>query len=375
MLRNMLHLMPQHKPPFAAFLFLLMLLGCAHAPAAPPALDAAIDAEARAKAFSGTLLVAQSGRLLHRNSFGLAERAFSVPADDETRYRIASITKLFTSVLVLKLVEEGRLDLDSPIRTWLPDYPGEGADRITLPHLLNHTSGLAQYDRVTSLDQALIEGVEPYQRPQTAAQLLQRCCAGPLAHAPGTAFDYNNADYILLGRIIERVTGMSYERALEQRILRPLGLADTGIAHQDAIIARLAPTYFGRDAQTPLMNDLPMYYQNSDAAGGMYSTAADLLTFAEALYGGRLIRPASLERMLVPGRDDYGFGLWSYSFERGGRRHRVAKRPGSIMGANAVLYRLLDEEVTIVLLANTNRTDLDRFAQWIAERVLEAQAR
>ena len=102
----------------------------------------------------------------------------------------------------------------------------------------------------------------------------------------------------------------------------------------------------------------------------MYSTAGDLARFADALFGGRLLRPDMLDRMLAPGLDDYGYGLWSYSFTRGGRSWRVAKRPGRIMGANAVLYRLLDTDANIILLANTNRADLDVFAQRIADALV-----
>ena len=242
--------------------------------------------------FSGTILVARHGHVLYRKSHGLAERAFAVPATDDTRYRIASITKLFTSVIILQLAQTGRLDLQAPIRTYLPDYPGGGGDRVTLHQLLNHTSGLAQYDRITSLDQALVEGVEQYQRPQTAAQLLTRCCSGPLVREPGTAFDYNNADYILLGRIIERVTGIPYAEVLRIRLLSPLGLKQRH-GRSGEIVPRLAPTYYWREDQRVLMNDLPVYFQNWDAAGGMYSTVDDLLAFAEALYGGRLLLPGA----------------------------------------------------------------------------------
>jgi CubicO group peptidase (beta-lactamase class C family) len=157
------------------------------------------------------------------------------------------------------------------------------------------------------------------------------------------------------------------------RILAPLGLENSGMADQAMIVPRLALTYYWREDQRILMNDLPVYFQNLDAAGGMYSTVDDLHAFAEALYGGQLLLPGSLELLLTPGLDDYGYGLWSYDFERGGHRHRVAKRPGSSMGANAVLYRLLDEQATVVILANTNRTDLDAFAQRIGEWVLDSE--
>lgn len=347
---------------------MLLLGGCAHVPAREAGNFAAgIADHARAHEFSGTVMVQHHGRNAFARSYGMADRAFEVPADNATRYRIASITKLFTAVMILQLHDEGRIDLNAPIRTYIENYPGQGGDRVTVHQLLNHTSGIAQFDRVASLEQALVEGIEQYQRPQTPAQLLDRCCSGALVREPGAAFDYNNADYIVLGQIIERVTGSSYEEALGARILRPLGLQNTGVARQEAIIPRLAPTYYWREDRQAWMNDLPGYFQNWGPAGAMYSTASDLIAFADALYGGRLLRPETLARMLTPGLDDYGYGLWSYSFERGGRRHRVAKRPGRIMGANAVLYRLLDDDATIVILANTNRADLDIFAQHIAD--------
>ena len=333
----------------------------------PPALGEAIGAFARAHRFSGTILVRARGRTLYSRSFGLADRAFAAPATAATRYRIASITKLFTSVLILQLAQEGRLDLDSPLSAVLPDYAGGGADRVTIHQLLNHTSGIAQWDTVASYQEAFAGGIERYQRPLTPQELLRRCCGGPLAREPGVRFDYNNADYFVLGRIIERLTGKSYEEVLAERILRPLGMTESGMLHWDSIVPRLAPTYFYRDDTRTLVTDMPVYYENWYAAAGMYATARDLATFADALYGGRLLRPPMMQRLLTPGLDDYGYGLWSYAVTRGGRRHPVAKRPGSVMGANAVLYRLLDEQATVVILANTNRADLDVFAQRIGD--------
>lgn len=356
---------------FKSIAISLALIGSPPALAATrPSLVASISALAEQQQFSGTILVRQHGRTRYSRSFGLADRAFAVPATGATRYRVASVTKLFTAVLILQLAGEGRLNLDAPLRAALPDYPGQGADRITVHQLLNHTSGIAQWDRIGSYQEAFANGIAQYQAPLDAAALLRRCCAGPLERSPGTAFAYNNADYLVLGRIIERLTGQSYEQALAARILRPLGLADTGMLHWDRIVPRLAATYFWRDDQNRLVPDMPVYWENWDAAGGLYSTADDLARFADALYGGRLVRPDLLVRLLRPGRDDYGYGLWSYSVQRNGRRWQVAKRPGSIMGANAMLYRLRDDGTTIVLLANTNRADLDVFAQRIADRLI-----
>src|SRR4051812_9283014 len=371
-LRSMSH-MPIFYKLIAVILAVPPLLAASPTPApAPDAnLESFIDHFAREHEFAGTILVQENANPKYARSFGLADRAFNVPADSTTRYRIASITKLFTSVLILQLRDEGKLDLNGSIKKYLPDYSAEGGDEITIHHLLNHTSGLPQYDNVSSYQEAFDNGVEQYQKPIRSEELLKRCCSGKLSDKPGSKFNYNNADYFVLGRIIEQLDGKSYEKALADRLLRPLGLKDTGMLHWDAIVDRLAPTYFFRDDTKTLVNDMPVYYENWYAAAGMYSTVTDLLTFADALYGGRLVRPESLEKLLAPGLDEYGYGLWSYSFTREGKKYKVAKRPGSVMGANTVLYRLLDRNSTIIILANTNRTDLDVFAQKIADVVVK----
>ena len=326
--------------------------------------------QARKQGLNGTVLIKRDGEQAWMRSFGIADRAFAVPMRADTRLRIASITKLVTATMIMQLADEGRLDVDKPVKTYLPDLTGE-AREVSLQQLLNHTSGIAQYDRVASLEQALVEGVPNLQKPMTAAQMLAACCTGKLVAKPGSRFDYNNADYLLLGRIIEKLDERPFEQALHQRILRPLGLKDSGIAWHAEIINRLAPSYYLRSDTKVMMNDLPTYFENSDAAGAMYSTAADVARFAEELFNARLVNPASLARMLKAGLDDYGFGLWSYDFKRKGKTYRVAKRPGSIMGANSVLYRLVDQKLTIVVLANSNHVDLDEFAQRIAERLVD----
>jgi CubicO group peptidase (beta-lactamase class C family) len=355
-----------------AILIALLMTLTAASPAIPPAVSSYIVQDARQRGLSGVVLVRRDGDKAWIRSFGLADRAFAVPVRSRTRFRIASITKLFTSTMVMMLADEGKLEIDQPVHRYLPELRG-GARDVTVRQLLNHTSGIPQYDRIATFEQALSEGVPNYQRPLTTEAMLKACCEGALVAKPGTRFDYNNADYLLLGRIIERLDGRSFDAALYRRLLKPLGLKDSGIARQAAIIDRLSPTYFLRPDTKSWMNDLPVYFENWDAAGAMYSTPEDVARFADALFGGRILKPASLKQMLDPGLDDYGFGLWSYSFKRNGRSHRVAKRPGSIMGANTMLYRLLDGRTTIVILANSNKVDLDEFAQRIAEKIVDQQ--
>lgn len=348
------------------WIVLLLALLPSLAPAQPssPSLAAFIEKTAREQGFSGTVRVQHDRQAVYERSFGEADRAFAVPNTPQTRYWIASITKLFTAAMVLQLQEEGRLDLQRPIRTYLPDYAGEGGDRVTVHQLLNHTSGIANFDTVTDAATAMRDGMPAYQLPHTSDDLLARYASGRLVHAPGSTFDYNNGDYVILGKIVERLDATDYETSLRRRILAPLRLSDTGLLRQGDIVLRLAETYFVREDTHALVRDLPVYPENWYAAGAMYSTVHDIADFADALFGGRLLRAGSLERMLAPGLDDYGYGLWTYTTKAG---QRVAKRPGRIMGAQAQLYRLRDEDVTIVVLSNVGNMDLDEFVAQIGK--------
>lgn len=338
------------------------------APAAAAGLDAYVSDYAAGHDFSGTVLVARAGRTEVLRSFGEADLGFHVANTADTRYKIASITKLFTATLVLQLRDEGKLALDRPIGDYLPDYGGEAARRSSVHQLLNHTSGLANPDAAVDAAAAIRDGLPLYQLPHSSDALLRDHCGGKLARAPGQAFDYNNCDYIVLGKLIERLTGQDYAQALQRRILQALGLRDTGVLRQDRIVERLAATYFARDGSPRMTPDLPVYAENWYAAGAMYSTARDLAAFADALYGGRLLSADSLRLLLRPGLDDYGYGLWSYEMRVGDRKRWVAKRPGQIMGARTQLLRVIEPQVTVVILGNAGSADLDEFAAQLARR-------
>ncbi|HZN98618.1 MAG TPA: serine hydrolase domain-containing protein, partial [Gemmatimonadales bacterium] len=189
----------------------------------------------------------------------------------------------------------------------------------------------------------------------------------------GEKFSYNNADYIVLGKIIEQLTGKTFEEVLKEKILGPLGMLETGMMHQSAIVARLADAYFMRDDLKVLVHDLPVYPENWYAAGAMYSTTEDLLKFAIALFGGRLLKRETLALMVKPGLDEYGYGVWAYETTVGNRTYRVVKRPGRIMGAQAQLFHFLDQDVTVIILSNAGTTDLDEFVAEIGKRLVRGE--
>lgn len=341
----------------------------------PPSLEAFVEAYASEHDFNGSILVRTGGNDRYERSFGFANFQFRVPNTNQTKYKIASITKAFTSVLILQAAEEGRIELDQMIGTYLPSYAGPARDKVTLHQLLNDTSGIRNYDQVKSAEDAIQNGIPNYQAPYTTDQLMARFCTGPLVHEPGTVFDYNNCDYIILGKILERIYTRSYGELLKEKILDPVGLTDTGMLSQSEILEGLADTYFFRDDLDRLANDLPVYPENWYAAGSMYSTTRDVAAFADALFGGRLLGPEMLARMIRPGLDDYGYGVWSYETQVDGKPYRVVKRPGQIMGAGSQLYHFIDTGVTVVILSNTGTTDLDQFVAEIGKRAVSIAPR
>lgn len=334
-------------------------------------LETTIRHYAREHNFNGTILVQHKNKQIYRQSFGVADRAFNAPVRNDTKFKIASITKAFTAVLILQLYEQGKVDLHATIKSYLPGYTGEGAERVTIHNLLNHTSGIQNFDTIKSYEDAIRNGIETYQLPHTTDDLLNKYCSGKLVHEVGKVFDYNNADYIILGKIIEKITAKTYEATLKERILDPLGMTESGMLYQRDVIRDLANTYWKIDDTRPLINDLPVYIENWYSAGGMYSTTADLLKFSNALFGFKLLKPETLGLMLKAGLDDYGYGLWVASVEVKGKQYKIAHRPGSIMGANVNLLRFLDEDLTIIILSNTNTTNIDAFSSLIGKAIIK----
>lgn len=322
--------------------------------------------------FSGTILVAKKGKPIFHESFGLASRQFDVPNANRTRFKIASITKLFTSVITLRLHEEGKLSLHTPIAAYLPGCAGQVGSNVTVHQLLTHTSGMKDVVAVKSKEDAVRNGIDLYQRPYTVNDILMKFCDAPLENRPGTTFSYNNGDYIVLGKIIEALEGEAFEKVLRRRVLQPLQMHDSGMIYQHQVVTRLANTYFTRDTESGVLsNDLPVYDENWYAAGAMYSTAMDLREFSDALFGGRLLKGETLALLMQPGRDDYGYGVWVRENSFAGRKVTTVMRPGQIMGANTVLYRVVQAGLTVIVLSNTDTSNVDGLAREVSKAALE----
>jgi CubicO group peptidase (beta-lactamase class C family) len=330
-----------------------------------------IDSFVKKNNFNGTILIRQNLKTIYKKSFGFANLPFKAPNTTDTKYKIASITKAFTSVLILQLYEQGKIDLEKSVTTYLPDYKGPAGDKVSIKQLLNMTSGMRNMEAGTTFETILKKGIPQFQLPHTLDEMITKYCSDTLVNKPGSQFDYNNAEYIILGKVIENVTGRTYDENLNEKILQPLKMSNTGMMRQEKIIDKLADTYFNRDDIKMLANDLPVYLSNWYAAGAMYSTVEDIARFSDALFAGKLLKQETLNKMFASGLGEYGFGVWVYKdYQINHKMFTIIKRPGSIMGAQGMLFHVLEDGSTIIILSNTGTVSLDDFAADIAKQII-----
>ena len=282
--------------------------------------------------FAGSVLVARGSDVIVSKGYGLANVEWNIPSAPDVRFKVASITKQFTAAAILLLEERGRLKTDDLVKTHLPDAPASW-DRITLFHLLTHTAGFPGLQTPVESADGTVAGY--------VAALMKR----PLESQPGERFNYTNAGYFVLGHVIQKLTGQSYETFLRENIFTPLGMKDTTL-DGPAVIARRAGSY------TVTPNGLVNASYGSDrvvpnTSAGMYSTTDDLLRWQNGLYGGKVVSKASLLKMTTPFKGDYGLGIYIRTID--GRR---AATHGGGAPPFANLTYFLDRGISVVVLGN-----------------------
>ena len=231
--------------------------------------------------FNGTVLVSDQGKVFYKKGFGMANMEWDIPNQPNTKHRLGSITKQFTAMLILQLAAEGKLDLQKPISTYLPDYPKTTGDIITTHHLLTHTSGIPNY---TSFPGFM---ADESRTPYTPDAFVKKFDEKELDFTPGERFSYSNSGYFLLGVIAEKLSGKSYEELLHEKIFTPLNMNDTGYDNHADILKNRATGYEkqGNAYANSRYLDMSIPY----AAGSMYSTVEDLYTWDQALYTTTLL--------------------------------------------------------------------------------------
>jgi D-alanyl-D-alanine carboxypeptidase len=291
-------------------------------------------------------------------TFGMANIEDSKPVTPETPFAVASISKWLTATTILRLVEQGKLELDAPIVTYLPTYRADTGAKVTLRHLLCNASGVPNLlIPAFKADSTLIN------TPMTTTEVITRFCQGDLAFEPMAKFDYNLTNWILLLGIIETVTGQPYKEAMNTQTLAPLGLKAT---RADQAFVDDPATAISYSAINPPVRRTDVRPHYLVAAGGYYSTAGDLLKAAHSVFDRGFLKPSSLKQMLhveVPG-ESYALGGRVKTLNVDNRPRNFAWETGRTTGFRSVLAHRLDTQETVIILNNTDMSQktLDEFA-------------
>lgn len=331
----------------------------ADAPAKPLTLPADFEPRAaeymnarlRATRFSGAVLVAVDGRSVFRHGYGTADLDHDVPNTPATKFRIGSLTKQFTAAAVLLLEQQGKLSLSDPVGKHVADCPKAWAD-VTIHQLLSHTAGVPEHTTAVFLKPG---GPAVAYTPKAIIDLVKD---KPLDFTPGEKWDYTNTGYILLGMVIEAVSGKGYEAFMREAVFDPLGLADTGVERNGMVLRGRATGYArgGGDVAQYVHMSLP------HAAGAMYSTVDDLLAWDRALASNKLLGPEATKTMFTPVKDDYACGIAVRKrFGRTAHEHG-----GGIPGFVSALSRYPDVGLFVVVLSNNGDTSARQTANDLA---------
>ncbi len=310
------------------------------------AIDSIADAALKTGHAAGMSIGVVQGRdTLVLRGYGKADLELDVPTPDRAIYEIGSVTKQFTAAAILQLVEQKKMSLDDPVTKYFPTYPMHGY-HLTVRRLMDHTSGIRGYTEIPKFDKIMMRSLP---RDSVVAMFS----AEPFDFPPGSAMAYSNSAYFLLGLIIEKVSGQTYEQYLRQHLFEPAGMRDTRYCSTSAIVPRRAHGYDFRNDTLRLAAYIDMVWPFS--AGALCSTAGDLIAWTRALHGGRLFSAASYHEMITPGTLNdgtpirYAKGLALDSVDG----HRRISHGGGIPGFLTQLSYFPDDSLIVVVLVNT----------------------
>ncbi len=311
--------------------------------------------------FTGAVLVSEHDKVIFKKGYGLANREWNIPNTPEVKFRLASITKQFTSMLIMQQVAKGTIKLDGHLSDYLPYYRQDTGSKVTISQLLSHTSGIPE----SSDDPKSRFFAELSRNDYTVDDFVKKFCSGDLQFEPGTKFRYDNTGYFLLGAILEHVTGKTYEALLKENILVPLGMKDSGYDHHADILAKRASGY--QQDLAGVVNapyaDMTLPY----AAGALYSTVEDLYKWDQALYTDKLVPNDLKQKLFTPNLENYGYG-WSIRAvpaDEPGAERTMISHGGAINGFNTFEQRLVDDHDLIVIFNNTPGANLSEMVKGI----------
>lgn len=331
--------------------------------AAPPSpavvatkTDELIAAYQKTLKFSGAVLIARDGQVLVSKGYGMANFELGVPNTPQTKFRLGSITKQFTATAILLLQEREKLSVQDSICKYLEPCPATWQP-ITVHHLLTHTSGIPSYTNSPDYRKNMMT---PYQPDEMVAGFRDK----PLEFEPGSNYRYNNSGYFLLGRIVEKVAGQSYEDFLRANIFEPLGMKNSGYDRSERLMPQRAAGYSRQGDE--LVNAAYLDMGQPYSAGSLYSTVEDLLIWDRALVAGKLLSAKSYEAMWTPFKSDYAYG-WAV----GARLNRKFNgHGGGINGFSTHIARYPDDKVCVIVLSNVENANAARVSRDLEAMVL-----
>lgn len=338
-------------------------------PEADPAkeLQSYMDSLAAEKKLSGVLLVAKDGKTIASKAAGIANKATGAAIDLNTKFNLGSMNKMFTSVAIAQLAQAGRLSFTDTVGKHLPDYPNkEVADKVTIHHLLTHTSGLGLYWNEMFAAQR--------EKLLTVAAHLPLFASDPPAFAPGEKFQYSNSGFMVLGAIIEKVSGQDYYSYVQEHIYEPAGMNDTGFYEPGKETPNLAIGYTTRSEEgKPLeeaRDNSNIREVKGGPAGGGYSTAPDMVKFHQALLGNKLLDKKHTELVTTGKVDGPRGSRYAYGFgDNSGGGKRSVGHNGGAPGIAADFAMFPDTGYTAVALMNSDPPFLMPIAKAIRERI------
>ncbi len=307
--------------------------------------------------FNGSVLIAHKGEIIIKKGYGWANMEWDIQNEPHTKFKIASLTKSFTATLIMQLVVQEKLGLHQPISEYLPEYSQSSWKDISIHHLLTHTSGIPNFDKP-----------EKVSRPK---ELVEQFANEPLDFTPGEKFGYSNSGYILLGYIIETITGKEYAEVLQENILSPLSMNDTGFHRHKSIIKNMSSGYNKIWGKYHHINNPDA--SSAYAAGAMYSTVEDLLRWNNAVQNSTLLPREMMDEMFKKHVIDpdfgghYGYGWEIIDRNIGNTQTQVGtiSHGGAIEGYRALNRMIPSDQSSIIILNNTNYAFLNAISQAI----------
>ena len=331
------------------FLFLASAALTAFSQVTPQRLEEQAQAYSDAGTFQGTAIVARDGKVVFSKGFGMANLEWSMPNAPDTRFRLGSITKQFTAMSVLLLEQQGKLKTTDSVCGFVEGCP-EAWKGISVHHLLTHTSGIPNFTSFPEYSKTMALASPP-------AESLKRFRDKPLDFAPGSKMSYSNSGYVLLGYIIEKVTGGKYDDYLRANVFSPLGMNDTGYDWNSTVLVRRASGYEsdGKVVKNASLIDMSIPH----AAGSLYSTTLDLVKWDAALRAGKLLSAESYKKYFTPVLNDYAYG-WNVETTDG---VEVVSHEGGINGFATMILRVPAKNLVVVTLSNSLPSQGDKLAQ------------